>query len=145
MKKIVVGLVHHVPVIGGHIDCNGCSFYTVGDDCQHPFNVNVGGIIGCYASAGIFKAVPIETTPEQAVPVRSTDPSTSKAWKDLSKYERVVFEQLTRHGDLTGKEIAANSKVPLNCITPRFAPMRRAGLIEASGLRRDKQIVWALS
>lgn len=117
---------------------------------------------------GMFKHVPIEAklppgytadelekdnpynqwmrdhTPEQDVPARSTDPTTSKVWKDLGKYERVIVEQLTWHGGMTGKEIAASSKVPLNCITPRFAPMRRKSLIEASGVRRDKQTVWHL-
>jgi hypothetical protein len=40
--------------------------------------------------------------------------------------------------------LAIDTKHPLNCITPRFAPLRRKGLIKDSGQRRDKQIVWVL-
>jgi hypothetical protein len=45
----------------------------------------------------------------------------------------------------TGKDIANFTGEPLNCLTPRFAPLRRKGLIKDSGVRRDKQIVWVLA
>ena len=52
---------------------------------------------------------------------------------------------------MTGKEIAAYHDLPLNCITPRFAPLRRKGLLKAKRdamgqvEKRDKQIVWVLA
>jgi hypothetical protein len=76
---------------------------------------------------------------------RATDPVTSKRQPKVNKYEQVVLYELgLGFGGMTGKEIAAHSDNPLNCITPRFAPLRRKGLIKDSGQRRDKQIVWVL-
>lgn len=171
LQEIEVGMFKHVPVKVDDYTCRGCSFFIEGGDwgdCTHP-HLHTRGSIGCMVGPSRFKAVPIEAklpegytadelekdnpynqwmrvdTGVQDVPARSTDPATSKVWKDLSKYERVVVQQLTWHGGMTGKEIASAGNVPLNCITPRFAPLRRAGLIEASGLRRDKQTVWVLA
>lgn len=78
---------------------------------------------------------------------RSNDPSTSKGKKRVNKYEACVLEIVGRNPTLgvTGKDIALSSGFPLNCITPRFAPLRRKGLIKDSGVRRDKQIVWVLA
>jgi hypothetical protein len=76
---------------------------------------------------------------------RATDPVTSKGRLKFNKYEKAVLYELgLGFGGMTGKEIAAHSENPLNCITPRFAPLRRKGLIKDSGQRRDKQIVWVL-
>ena len=75
---------------------------------------------------------------------RTNDPVTSKGKRKINKYEEEVLARLSMIGPSTGKEIAAWSQQPLNCITPRFAPLRRKGLIKDSGVRRDKQIVWAL-
>jgi hypothetical protein len=63
--------------------------------------------------------------------------ATLQAWrdKDLAAGEAVSGG--------TGKELADHTGRPLNSITPRFAALRRMGLIHASG-RRDKQIVWKL-
>jgi hypothetical protein len=41
----------------------------------------------------------------------------------------------------TGKELAQLTGIPLNSVTPRFAQLRRKGLIHAIG-KRDKQLVW---
>ncbi len=92
---------------------------------------------------------------EPAPTSRSTDPTTSKGKRKVNKYELAVLTALrgTLYGlpttsdslRLTGKEIAASSNYPLNCITPRFAPLRRKGLIKDSGSKRDKQIVWVLA
>jgi hypothetical protein len=96
---------------------------------------------------------------------RSLDPVTSKGKRKVNKYEQAVLEQLAvpRYSaaepngvtGLTGKELAIVSGHPLNCITPRFAPLRRKGLIKAATtlniigprqvIKRDKQIVWVLA
>lgn len=82
---------------------------------------------------------------------RSNDPATSKGKRKVNKYEEAVLAALGKDSMFgsdqrayTGKEIAQLSGNPLNCITPRFAPLRRKGLIKDSGQRRDKQIVWVL-
>jgi len=82
---------------------------------------------------------------------RSNDPVTSKGKRKVNKYEQAVLAALGKDSVFgsdqrayTGKEIAQLSGHPLNCITPRFAPLRRKGLIKDSGQRRDKQIVWML-
>lgn len=74
---------------------------------------------------------------------RSNDPATSKGKRKVNKYEQAVLSCLAS-GPKTGKEMVAICGFPLNSITPRFAPLRRKGLIKDSGLRRDKQIVWVL-
>lgn len=78
---------------------------------------------------------------------RSNDPATSKGKRRINKYEQAVLDYLTKHGEEggTGKSIAESTFTPLNCITPRFAPLRRKGLIKASGAKHDKQIVWVLA
>ena len=79
---------------------------------------------------------------------RTNDPATSKGKRKTNKYERDVITVLSgnKHSPgYTGKEIAAATGSPLNCITPRFAPLRRKGLIKDSGQRRDKQTVWVLA
>ncbi len=83
---------------------------------------------------------------EPAPTARSNDPATSKGRRKVNKYEQAVLNSLrfTKEGR-TGKEIASDEEHPLNCITPRFAPLRRKGLIKDSGERRDKQIVWVLA
>ena len=87
----------------------------------------------------------------QPAPVRANDPATSKGKRKVNKYEQDVLDLLNcePHGPqnlgLTGKEMAIYTGHPLNCITPRFAPLRRKGLIKDSGVRRDKQTVWVLA
>ena len=75
---------------------------------------------------------------------RANDPATSKGKRKVNKYEQAVLSALY-HESMTGKEIADASGHPLNCITPRFAPLRRKGLIKDSGGKRNKQIVWVLA
>ena len=78
-------------------------------------------------------------------PARTNDPATSKGKRRVNQYEQSVLTYLSlyREDGGTGKEIAGKHTA-LNCITPRFAPLRRKGLIKDSGQRRDKQIVWTL-
>jgi hypothetical protein len=77
---------------------------------------------------------------------RSNDPVTSKGKRRVNKYEQAVLSALAgrTHG-MTGKDLAYDTGHSLNCLTPRFAPLRRKGLIKDSGVRRDKQIVWVLA
>lgn len=83
---------------------------------------------------------------------RANDPATSKGRRKVNKYEQAVLDSLYEGQGYTGKEIASLTGHPLNCITPRFAPLRRKGLIAPlySGgyghpvVKRDKQIVWVL-
>ncbi len=100
-----------------------------------------------------------EVIPE-APASRANDPATSKGKRKVNKYEQAVLDQLLyniAYGG-TGKELAERTGHPLNCITPRFAPLRRKGWIKAkeelgpSGrsddwyiVKRDKQIVWVLA
>jgi hypothetical protein len=72
------------------------------------------------------------------------DPATSKGKRKVNKYEEAVLAVLSG-AHHTGREIADVACYPLNCITPRFAPLRRKGLIKDSGTKRDKQIVWMLA
>ena len=87
----------------------------------------------------------------EALTSRANDPATSKGKPKVNKYEQAVLDILKcePHGPLnlglTGKEIAIYTDHPLNCITPRFAPLRRKGLIKDTGIKRDKQIVWVLA
>lgn len=85
-----------------------------------------------------------ELVVEQAPTARSTDPASSKGKRRVNKYEEAVLRYLIAHGQGTGKDIASVEQVPLNCVTPRFAPLRRRNLIKDTGVRKDKQIVWGL-
>lgn len=81
---------------------------------------------------------------------RANDPTTSKGKRKVNKYEQAVLSFLACNPDGTGKEIASGMREPLNCITPRFAPLRRKGLIQVKTntfgiVKRDKQIVWVLA
>jgi len=79
---------------------------------------------------------------------RKNDPATSKGKRKVNKYEQAVLSVLSltsAYGGSTGKAIASASGHPLNCITPRFAPLRRKGLIKDSGVKRDKQTVWVMA
>jgi hypothetical protein len=82
---------------------------------------------------------------DPSVYARTNDPATSKGKRRVNQYEQSVLTYLSlyREDGGTGKEIAGKHTA-LNCITPRFAPLRRKGLIKDSGQRRDKQIVWVL-
>lgn len=93
---------------------------------------------------------------DEPAPARSTDPITSKGKRKVNKHEQAVLDALMQEAvqmagvpdhtlGMTGKEIANYSGHPLNCITPRFAPLRRKEKIKDSGQRRDKQIVWVLA
>lgn len=128
-------------------------------------------IIGTVNHVHVFDDLGIKQTPwasrfkwaTSAATARSTDPATSKGERKVNKYEQTVLAYLASYpAGLVGKEIAGMSDTPLNCITPRFAPLRRKGLIKAATkfvkgatvgyegarfevVKRDKQIVWVLA
>ena len=113
--------------------CFGC-VYNV-DGCRHGDPTPASR---CLENRTIFIKQPT---------ARSNDPATSKGKRKVNKYEQVVLDYLKQHGEEggTGKSIASDTYLPLNCITPRFAPLRRKGLIKDSGIKHDKQIVWVLA
>lgn len=82
--------------------------------------------------------------------VRSTDPATSheaaaKVSKTLRQAMLDMFDTDQRFANpvgYTGHEMAKTLNRALNSITPRFAEMRKAGLIRNTSLKRDGQIVW---
>lgn len=123
---------------------DGLYLVDFGDDLRVPHCHVVGGRMW-WARTSIL---------ERAPTARSTDPATSKGKRRINKYEQAVLDALRDHPHgLTGKDLAFATKHPLNCITPRFAPLRRRGLITPKlGLgegveaivKRDKQIVWVL-
>ena len=114
--------------------------YYVDFDEAIGVNVKAGGTRHWY----VTQVVAVPATPTS----RSNDPATSKGARRVNKYEQAVLSVVSgniHNPGYTGKEIAEATGHPLNCITPRFAPRRRKGLIKDSGLRRDKQIVWVLA
>ena len=171
IPSVVVNLVRYVPEhTTTPFSCKGCDLSEV-RQCKHPL-MPTKHPIGCTSHGVVFKAVPIEAklppgytadeldrdnpynqwmrdaSPEQAVPARSTDPTTSKGKPKVNKYEQAVLDILKglyEGQGYTGKQIASLTGHPLNCITPRFAPLRRKGLIKDNGIKRDKQIVWVLA
>lgn len=83
-----------------------------------------------------------------ATMARDSDPQTSKdaaqaVARKAGKIAHVLLQTLGHHGSLTGKELAALTGIPLNSITPRFAQLRRAGLIHAVGGTKGETI-WSL-
>ena len=105
----------------------------------------------CVKCDGSYEWWVVQVTEEQVPTARANDPATSKGKRKVNKYEQAVLTMLNgghyepRPQGGTGKEIAQATGHPLNCITPRFAPLRRKGLIKDSGIKRDKQIVWVLA
>lgn len=78
---------------------------------------------------------------------RATDPATSlKAARDMSRKAGRIIDlilvELT-NSPMTGKQLAANTGVALNSITPRFAGLSRRGLIHATA-GAGRETVWAL-
>lgn len=122
--------------------------YLVEFDRSHGVRVDFEGGTTWRVSEVTQEAEPAQSRRMEAhkeeYRARANDPATSKGKRKVNKYEEEVLAQLSLIGPSTGKEIASLSQQPLNCITPRFAPLRRKGLIKDSGVRRDKQIVWVL-
>lgn len=135
----IEGCRHYYPAgaLGTVLKVGDCDYYVDFDEAI-GVHVKSDGTRHWYVARVI--AAPVTPTS------RSNDPATSKGKRRINKYEQAVLNSLrfTKEGR-TGKEIASDEEYPLNSITPRFAPLRRKGLIKDSGLRRDKQIVWVLA
>jgi hypothetical protein len=80
---------------------------------------------------------------------RWDDPQTSKDAAqsiNVAKLERDYLTILAKFpGGLTNQEIADNSEMHLNSVSPRSAPLQRKGLIKDSGERRLKRTVWVIT
>lgn len=150
--------------------CNGCAHYVhkyddslcnrVNGEIQVGRNTCHHGVVDTQSSSIWVAASSAPATKGKELVVigasmgtgrsRLNDPATSKGKRKVNKYEQAVLGLLNcephgpQNAGLTGKEMAVYTGHPLNCITPRFAPLRRKGLIKDSGVRRDKQIVWLL-
>lgn len=84
-----------------------------------------------------------------AVPrARNTDPSTSHAaaggigTNGALHLAELVVAALQEHGPMTTHEIAELTGQTVVTISPRIKPLREAGLVAATGDRRDKRSVW---
>ena len=80
---------------------------------------------------------------------RNTDPDTSAAaaasvrGSKANALESKVLDTLQAHSDgLTSSEVANLLDLHAWSISPRFAPLRRKGLIFDSGERSGRSIVW---
>ena len=78
---------------------------------------------------------------------RTSDPATSHeaaarvALSDLELLTLCVIREAGSKG-MTTKEIAAAVSMPRDSISPRIAPLRARGKVEASGERRERATVW---
>ena len=104
---------------------------------------------GVYALDGTFHYQAFIKKAEAVPNARRNDPATSKA--AAAKAPRVslgqkVLDLLGTYAPagLTGEEISTRLSARLNSVTPRFAELRRLGLIEENG-KRSGQIVWVLA
>lgn len=78
---------------------------------------------------------------------RTTDPTTSSAAAasvDVSKLEQAVLRALRAFGPTTMHQVAEVLGIGLVSISPRFAPLRRAGRIVAVG-REGKRTLWQVA
>lgn len=174
MQQVTIeGVVYQARKSSGN-SCNGCAGVSFGNAACHklPACGGPGNYIHWHKARVQPPAIPA-TPPMLPAPAacdigpslpsawpglgtaRSNDPATSKGKRKVNKYEQAVLDALRSDASayaglppmtvgLTGKELVIQTGHPLNCITPRFAPLRRKGLIKASGIKRDKQIVWVL-
>lgn len=135
--------------------CFGCAMFSVALKCNVVDGVHIRDTSkNCFSmpdgspGASIWKEVHVTckmSSHKAEYRARSNDPATSKGKCKVNKYEEAVLAWLRdRPAGMTGRELAVACGSDLNCITPRFAPLRRKGLIKDSGVRRDKQIVWVL-
>ena len=78
---------------------------------------------------------------------RNTDPDTSheaarSVESKLNNLERLVYESIVDMGGATTKEIAAHTGKDRVTVSPRIKPLCNKHLVEDSGARRGKSIVW---
>lgn len=159
MERITVNGVNYRSRVVSGASCNGCAGNSFGDKacrslpaCGGQGKPYIHWIKERVQPVAVAATPALLPAPQACDPgpsmARSTDPATSKGKRRVNKYEQAVLSILNglyEGQGYTGKQIATLTGHPLNCITPRFAPLRRKGLIKDSGLRRDKQIVWVLA
>ena len=79
---------------------------------------------------------------------RNTDPGTSheaanKVKAHMSRLEKVVYDCIDSSPDgLTTKEIAELTKIDRVTVSPRIKPLCNKLLIQDSGRRRGRSIIW---
>lgn len=82
-----------------------------------------------------------------AAKARRSDPETSHAAAkgvNVKAMEAGVIGALIAHGPSTSTEVAGYLNLGIQTVSPRFRPLTRKGLIEDSGDRRDRSIVWRM-
>jgi predicted transcriptional regulator len=75
---------------------------------------------------------------------RKTDPATSQdaaAGVNSTKLEAMILMVLRAYGPKTMHDVAAITGKPLVTLSPRFAPLRRKGLIHEAG-RTGRRTIW---
>jgi len=139
--------------------CNGCAREHVGyfepfadamscDEVPCSERQSPGGIARIMVMREEAKPLPYIPVSTPA-PARKPDPETSHAAAarvNTRSLKQVIMAELSLSpGGLNGTELAYISKRKLNSLTPRFAELRREGLIVDGGKRREGQIVWVLA
>lgn len=79
---------------------------------------------------------------------RNTDPATSHTAamgmaRKAGHIRDLILIELRDNGAMTGTELSTRTGVALNSVTPRFAQLRRAGLIHAAGGAK-RETIWAI-
>ena len=97
------------------------------------------------------RAQEIIDLPEPIMPrplARRSDPETSHVAAEgmarkAGRIRDLILIELRDNGPMNGSELSLRTGVALNSVTPRFASLRRAGLIHAAG-GRGRETVWAI-
>ncbi len=90
--------------------------------------------------------VDLFSVPDTAL-ARSTDPDASHeaaSKVDSEHLSRLFLEALRAHGPMTYEEIGAVIGYPRDSVSPRGKPLRLAGLVEDSGVKRNGSHVWQI-
>lgn len=100
------------------------------------------------------KPIPLQLLENTTALARNTDPATShEAATSLVELDQAGLEwavvRALSSGDKNTDELQNTTELTNQSVTPRFAPLRKKGWIEAVGLRKGisgrKQTVWALT
>lgn len=82
---------------------------------------------------------------------RASDPETAHRAAESTHAERlsaIVLRALRERGPATSEEVAEYTGEPLVCVSPRFRPLERRGMVEEWGKRRNRSgklaIAWRI-
>jgi DNA-binding IclR family transcriptional regulator len=90
-----------------------------------------------------FRRIPAEAYSRVSDP-KTSDEAAADALYGAQRVSEIVLEVLEAHpAGLTMCELAGVTGLPVQAVTPRFAPLRRRGLIQAAGKRRNVSGVMA--